>query len=56
MREGQRLEIMVHRSKAATLPDGSEVVLRESTTKGFTGTPTLEFRDNVGQVVTKVRY
>jgi RHS repeat-associated protein len=42
--------------QAATLPDGSEVVLRQSTSKGFAGTPTLEFQDNIGQVLTKVRY
>jgi hypothetical protein len=42
--------------KATTLADGSEAVLRQSTTKGYAGTPTLEFRDNVGNMVAKVRY
>jgi len=42
--------------KATTLADGSEVILRQSTTKGYAGTPTLEFQDKVGNVVVKVRY
>ena len=42
--------------KSATLADGSVVTLRQRTTKGFAGTPTLEFRDTVGDMAVKVRY
>jgi RHS repeat-associated protein len=42
--------------KSATLADGSEITLRQSTTKGFAGTPTLEFRDTAGAIAVKVRY
>jgi hypothetical protein len=42
--------------KSATLADGSEITLRQSTTKGFAGIPTLEFRDTAGDMVVKIRY
>jgi hypothetical protein len=42
--------------KSATLADGSEVTLRTSTTKGFQGIPTLQFRDQVGEFDVKIRY
>ena len=42
--------------KSATLADGSEVTLRTSTTKGFQGIPTLQFRDQVGKFDVKIRY
>jgi RHS repeat-associated protein len=42
--------------KSATLADGSEAVLRTSTTKGYAGTPTLELQDKVGIVAVRIRY
>lgn len=41
---------------SATLADGSEITLRESTTKGFKGIPTLQFRDQVIKLDVKIRY
>jgi RHS repeat-associated protein len=42
--------------RSATLADGSEITLRESTTKGFQGIPTLQFRDQVAKFDVKIRY
>lgn len=42
--------------KSATLADGTEAVLRTSTTKGYAGSPTLELQHKVGNLAVKIRY